>query len=82
MEAMSMGVPNHVLANVYQPGQGIMAHQDGPLYFPCTCIISLGEPAVMRFFKKLPQGTRINSSIAAYFDKHSGLDLCHLQQLD
>lgn len=42
---------NHVLVNEYQPGQGIMAHQDGPLYHPAVAIVSLGAPAVMRFSK-------------------------------
>lgn len=32
---------NHVLVNEYQPGQGIMAHQDGPLYTPAVAILSL-----------------------------------------
>ena len=27
--------------NLYQPGQGIMAHQDGPLYTPKVAILSL-----------------------------------------
>ena len=40
---------NHVLVNEYAPGQGIMAHQDGPLYHPCVAIISLGAPTVFRF---------------------------------
>ncbi|KAL2635822.1 hypothetical protein R1flu_007301 [Riccia fluitans] len=33
----------------YEPGQGIMPHQDGPLYFPVVAIISLGSPTLMRF---------------------------------
>lgn len=35
---------NHVLVNEYQPGQGIMAHQDGPLYTPAVAILSLVRP--------------------------------------
>ena len=30
--------PNHVLLNEYQPGQGIDAHRDGPLYAPRVAI--------------------------------------------
>ena len=41
--------PNHVLVNEYQPGQGIMAHTDGPAYYPMTCTVSLGGAALMRF---------------------------------
>lgn len=41
--------PNHVLVNKYEPGQGILPHKDGPIYFPATAILSLGSPAVMNF---------------------------------
>ncbi|CAI7838780.1 unnamed protein product, partial [Closterium sp. NIES-53] len=40
---------NHVLVNEYQEGQGIMPHQDGPAYFPCVAILSLGLPGTMAF---------------------------------
>eukprot|EP00250_Pteridium_aquilinum_P002198 c12391_g1_i1 orf=272-955(-) len=40
---------NHVLINEYLPGQGIMPHQDGPVFFPVVAILSLGSPAVMEF---------------------------------
>ncbi|BDA47812.1 Alpha-ketoglutarate-dependent dioxygenase alkB homolog 6 [Coccomyxa sp. Obi] len=43
---------NHVLLNAYRPGEGIMPHQDGPLYHPGVCILSLAAPAVMRFTRK------------------------------
>ncbi len=33
-------LPNHVLINEYLPGQGIMAHEDGPLYLENFVIIS------------------------------------------
>ena len=46
--------PNHVLLNAYMPGQGIMAHQDGPLYHPGACIVSLSSPTVMHFTRKGP----------------------------
>eukprot|EP01102_Stenamoeba_stenopodia_P009707 TRINITY_DN2871_c0_g1_i1.p1 TRINITY_DN2871_c0_g1~~TRINITY_DN2871_c0_g1_i1.p1 ORF type:complete len:161 (+),score=36.72 TRINITY_DN2871_c0_g1_i1:360-842(+) len=41
--------PNHILVNEYQPGQGIMPHEDGPLYVPNVAILSLNSHAVMRF---------------------------------
>ncbi|KAK9818464.1 hypothetical protein WJX74_005791 [Apatococcus lobatus] len=47
-------LPNHVLLNAYPPGSGIMSHQDGPLYDPCVCILSLGCPATMHFKRKQP----------------------------
>ena len=42
--------PNHVLLNQYEPGQGIMAHSDGPLYHPVVAILSLGSASIMRFY--------------------------------
>ncbi|CAM9407988.1 unnamed protein product [Ectocarpus sp. 4 AP-2014] len=45
--------PNHVLLNEYQPGQGIMAHTDGPFYEPRTATLSLGSDAVMHFSPRI-----------------------------
>ncbi|KAL4437805.1 hypothetical protein ABPG77_005717 [Micractinium sp. CCAP 211/92] len=45
-------LPNHVLINAYLPGEGIMPHEDGPLYHPAVAILSLGSPAVVRFARK------------------------------
>ena len=33
---------NHALVNVYERTDGIMAHEDGPLYRDCAAILSLG----------------------------------------
>ena len=33
---------NHVLVNEYQPGQGIMAHTDGPAYSTVVATITTG----------------------------------------
>lgn len=35
-----------------QPREGIMPHEDGPLYHPAVAILSLGSPAVVRFARK------------------------------
>ena len=40
---------NHVLVNEYEPGNGILPHQDGGLYAPSVAIVSLACDAVMRF---------------------------------
>lgn len=53
--------PNHVLLNAYKPGQGIMPHQDGPLYHPGVCILSLGSPTVMHFTRKSSSGGNTQS---------------------
>ncbi|XP_077972963.1 putative RNA/DNA demethylase ALKBH6 isoform X1 [Styela clava] len=42
--------PNHVLVNEYKPGQGIMPHQDGPLYYPTVTTISLGSHTILDFY--------------------------------
>jgi alkylated DNA repair protein alkB family protein 6 len=44
--------PNHILANLYPAGAGIMPHADGPAYAPTAAILSLGDdsPGVIRFF--------------------------------
>ena len=44
--------PNHALINCYAPGEGIMPHEDGPLYHPAAAIVSLGSWAVLRFYSK------------------------------
>ncbi|KAG9340167.1 hypothetical protein JZ751_021892 [Albula glossodonta] len=41
---------NHVLVNEYNPGQGIMPHEDGPLYYPTVTTISLGSHTVLDFY--------------------------------
>ena len=52
------GEPNHVLVNEYQPGQGIMPHEDGPAYFPITATVSLGSHTVLEIYKKNDHGER------------------------
>lgn len=41
--------PNHVLVNEYLPGQGIMPHLDGPLFYPTVTTISCGSHTVLNF---------------------------------
>uniref|UniRef100_A0A1A9WM82 Fe2OG dioxygenase domain-containing protein n=1 Tax=Glossina brevipalpis TaxID=37001 RepID=A0A1A9WM82_9MUSC len=43
---------NHVLVNEYRPGQGIMPHTDGPLFFPTISTISLGSHTILEFSKR------------------------------
>ncbi|XP_028920158.1 alpha-ketoglutarate-dependent dioxygenase alkB homolog 6 isoform X2 [Ornithorhynchus anatinus] len=42
---------NHVLINEYQPGQGIMPHEDGPLYYPRVSTISLGSHTLLDLYR-------------------------------
>jgi alkylated DNA repair protein alkB homolog 6 len=47
------GRPNHVLVNEYLPGQGIMAHEDGPAYSPVVATVSLGGATVLDIAEKI-----------------------------
>ncbi|KAK2588763.1 hypothetical protein KPH14_001643 [Odynerus spinipes] len=44
--------PNHVLINEYLPGQGIMAHSDGPLFYPTVTTITCGSHTLLDFYKR------------------------------
>lgn len=50
MEVFEDKRPNHVLVNEYLPGQGIMAHLDGPLFYPTIATINLGSHTVLDFY--------------------------------
>lgn len=52
------GAPNHCLVNAYEPGQGIMAHVDGPIYFPITATVSLSSHTVLNIYEKNEYGER------------------------
>ena len=41
---------NHVLLNEYTPGQGIMPHVDGDLFFPTITTITLGSHTILKFY--------------------------------
>ncbi|XP_051961831.1 alpha-ketoglutarate-dependent dioxygenase alkB homolog 6-like [Xyrauchen texanus] len=41
---------NHVLVNEYKPGEGIMPHEDGPLYHPTVTTISLGSHTLLDLY--------------------------------
>lgn len=47
---------NHILINEYLPGQGIMPHHDGDLFFPNIATISLGSHTVLRFSEPTGDG--------------------------
>ncbi|PNS20128.1 Protein STB3 [Sphaceloma murrayae] len=62
------GNANHCLVNEYEPGQGIMGHEDGASYFPCTATVSLGASIVLDVWEKPSspdgRGTSIQGSDA------------------
>lgn len=52
------GAPNHVLVNLYEPGQGIMPHEDGAAYWPVVSTVSLGSAVVLDVYEKREDGSR------------------------
>ncbi|KAI9585280.1 alpha-ketoglutarate-dependent dioxygenase alkB homolog 6 [Glossina fuscipes] len=54
---------NHVLVNEYRPGQGIMPHTDGPLFFPTISTISLGSHTILEFSKRDVDEKDANSAV-------------------
>ncbi|GAB1601435.1 alpha-ketoglutarate-dependent dioxygenase alkB homolog 6-like [Argonauta hians] len=64
---------NHVLVNEYQIGQGIMPHEDGPLYYPTVATISLGSPILLDFYHQVDSSTDAGSneeSTTSQEDRH------------
>lgn len=51
--------PNQVLVNEYLPGQGIMPHTDGPLFFPIVTTISCGSHTVLEFLENNEKRAKI-----------------------
>lgn len=49
LQLMNGKVPNHVLVNEYSPGQGIMPHVDGDLFYPTITTITCGSHTVLNF---------------------------------
>ncbi|KAM3955886.1 alpha-ketoglutarate-dependent dioxygenase alkB homolog 6 [Aphomia sociella] len=54
--------PNHVLVNEYLPGQGIMPHLDGSLFYPTITTISVGSHIVLKFLEPNQQTDEIEMS--------------------
>ena len=46
-------LPNHVLINEYEIGDGILHHTDGPMYHDIVAIFSLSSSCLMTFKRKL-----------------------------
>ncbi|KAK9462717.1 uncharacterized protein V1516DRAFT_662752 [Lipomyces oligophaga] len=43
---------NHCLVNIYEPGQGIMPHEDGDAYYPMVATVSLNAGIVLEIYDK------------------------------
>uniref|UniRef100_A0A1A9UX92 Fe2OG dioxygenase domain-containing protein n=1 Tax=Glossina austeni TaxID=7395 RepID=A0A1A9UX92_GLOAU len=64
---------NHVLVNEYRPGQGIMPHTDGPLFFPTISTISLGSHTILEFSRRDVDEKDANSTVTINPDKRKVL---------
>lgn len=42
--------PNHALINEYKAGQGIMAHTDGPIFYPLVSTVSLMSDTLIDYY--------------------------------
>lgn len=51
--------PNHVLVNEYLPGQGIMPHTDGPLFYPTVTTISCGSHTTLEILENTAKREKI-----------------------
>nr|VZI03578.1 unnamed protein product [Spirometra erinaceieuropaei] len=58
---------NHVLINEYKPGQGIMPHHDGSLYYPVVTTVNLGGHSVLDFYNPIEE-----EQSAAFSDRYVG----------
>jgi alkylated DNA repair protein alkB family protein 6 len=60
-------LPNHILINEYLPNQGIMAHTDGPAYYPAVCTISLSSHIFLDYYKPLDSATNDETSLESRY---------------
>ncbi|KAL4237620.1 Alpha-ketoglutarate-dependent dioxygenase alkB 6 [Mactra antiquata] len=77
----SMGIfdekeANHVLVNEYLPGQGIMPHEDGPLFYPTVSTISLGSHTVLDFYSPLQDSTKEDGDLVSSSSSYESRYMC------
>ncbi|XP_038079388.1 alpha-ketoglutarate-dependent dioxygenase alkB homolog 6-like [Patiria miniata] len=73
-------VPNHVLVNEYQPGQGIMPHEDGPLFHPVVTTISLGSHTFLDFYQHRRDASEAGDAITQSAQDHDMPSEASVQQ--
>ncbi|GFQ79231.1 alpha-ketoglutarate-dependent dioxygenase alkB homolog 6 [Trichonephila clavata] len=74
-------LPNHVLINEYLPGQGIMPHEDGPLFYPTIATINLGSHTVLDYYEKPSNSENLDSEMQLKTSRYIGsllLERCSL----
>lgn len=73
-------LPNHVLVNEYKPGEGILPHEDGPLYYPVVTNITLNSSTVIDFYKPRKSTTCEVTDNAEDTEKNSYIGSLLLEQ--
>ncbi|GIY35418.1 alpha-ketoglutarate-dependent dioxygenase alkB homolog 6 [Caerostris darwini] len=81
LEIFNDKLPNHVLINEYLPGQGIMPHEDGPLFYPTIATINLGSHTVLDYYEKSRDSDNLDSDMQVKNSHYIGsllLERCSL----
>ncbi|KAG2005636.1 hypothetical protein CC2G_002023 [Coprinopsis cinerea AmutBmut pab1-1] len=66
--------PNHVIMNEYRPGQGIMPHEDGPIYHPVVATLTLGSQCVFHYYQYKDRGEESPTDSSASTGKGRPID--------
>lgn len=64
---------NHVLVNEYKPGQGIMAHVDGPLFTPLIATLNLGSSCLLKFQTRDSDTDHLKDEFSLFLEEGSVL---------
>ncbi|XP_066964140.1 alpha-ketoglutarate-dependent dioxygenase alkB homolog 6 isoform X1 [Macrobrachium rosenbergii] len=64
--------PNHVLVNEYLPGQGIMPHEDGPLFYPTITTVNVGSHTILEFYRPVKPDDEKADSSQSLSERHIG----------
>jgi alkylated DNA repair protein alkB family protein 6 len=67
---------NHILVNRYKPTEGILHHEDGPVYKPVVAILSMQETCIMTFRRKLTVGQCLEDAHSLVLRPRSLLLFC------
>ncbi|XP_068238540.1 alpha-ketoglutarate-dependent dioxygenase alkB homolog 6 [Palaemon carinicauda] len=64
--------PNHVLVNEYLPGQGIMPHEDGPLFYPTITTVNIGSHTLLEFYSPVKSDDEKGDSSQSLSERYIG----------
>ncbi|XP_059057489.1 alpha-ketoglutarate-dependent dioxygenase alkB homolog 6 [Achroia grisella] len=75
LDVMGGKRPNHVLVNEYLPGQGIMPHLDGSLFYPTITTISVGSHIILKFLEPQQDTSKVTPIFSLLLEPRSLLIL-------